>query len=128
MRWTVSVKGVVMHEARVLLAFNDREEWELPGGQLEDGESPEECVAREIIEEAGLAVSVVRLLSTWVFEVVPGRRVLIVAYLCELISPAESVRASDEHSVVAFVPLSDLNEISLPDGYRAAIRVAEHTH
>jgi 8-oxo-dGTP pyrophosphatase MutT (NUDIX family) len=49
-RFPVSVKGVVIYEQRVLLAFNERSEWELPGGRLEVGETPEACVAREIAE------------------------------------------------------------------------------
>ena len=28
--------------------------WEFPGGKLDDNESPEECVIREIYEETGL--------------------------------------------------------------------------
>jgi ADP-ribose pyrophosphatase YjhB (NUDIX family) len=53
MTYPVSVKGVVAHDGRVLLLKNDRSEWELPGGRLELGETPEECVAREIEEETG---------------------------------------------------------------------------
>jgi 8-oxo-dGTP pyrophosphatase MutT (NUDIX family) len=35
--------------------------WGLPGGWLGSNESPEECVVREVLEETGLDVEVVRL-------------------------------------------------------------------
>jgi 8-oxo-dGTP pyrophosphatase MutT (NUDIX family) len=47
----ISVKGVVLDSAdRVLLLKNERDAWELPGGRIEFGETPEECVTREILE------------------------------------------------------------------------------
>ncbi|MEV6136524.1 NUDIX hydrolase [Nocardia sp. NPDC051990] len=42
--YSISIKGVVVRDGRVLLLKNEREEWELPGGRIEPGETPEECV------------------------------------------------------------------------------------
>ncbi len=47
-RFPVSVKGVGLDGARVVLLRNEREEWELPGGKLEPGQGAEECVVRAI--------------------------------------------------------------------------------
>jgi 8-oxo-dGTP pyrophosphatase MutT (NUDIX family) len=52
-RFPVSVKGVAVQDGRVLLPENERAEWELPGGKLEPGEDPADCVVREISEESG---------------------------------------------------------------------------
>jgi ADP-ribose pyrophosphatase YjhB (NUDIX family) len=41
----ISIKGVVLRDERVLLLKNERQEWELPGGRIEIGETPEECVS-----------------------------------------------------------------------------------
>ena len=59
----VSVKGVAVQGGRVLLLENERSEWELPGGKLELGEDPADCVVREIREETGWEVTAGPLLD-----------------------------------------------------------------
>ena len=54
----LSVKGVVLHQGRVLLLLNERGEWDLPGGRPDAGEDHREALVREVKEEAGLDVAV----------------------------------------------------------------------
>ena len=61
--------AVIVKEGRVLLARRPPEgrhpgAWEFPGGKVEPGESPEECLAREIAEEMGTKVTVGRRLAS----------------------------------------------------------------
>lgn len=72
--FTVSIKGVFRTPlGEVVLLMNERDEWELPGGRIELGETPQECVEREIIEELSLSVVAEELLDTYFFEVNPGK-------------------------------------------------------
>jgi 8-oxo-dGTP diphosphatase len=63
----VGVGGVVISGARALLVRRGtepgRDEWTIPGGLLEAGETLTEGVARELREETGLTVRVVELIE-----------------------------------------------------------------
>jgi 8-oxo-dGTP pyrophosphatase MutT (NUDIX family) len=92
----VSVKGVAVQDGRVLLLENERAEWELPGGKLELGEDPPECVAREIAEETGWQVTAGPVLDYWQYHIREGRDVVIVTYGCDAASAALPA-VSSEH-------------------------------
>jgi mutator protein MutT len=119
-RFPVSVKGVLLRDARVVLLKNERAEWELPGGKLDVGESPESCVVREIAEELGLDVEAVSILDSWVYEITPEIRVLIVTYGCQ-----ERARRpptlSHEHKQLGWFSLHEVPELPMPEGYKQSI-------
>ena len=120
-RFPISVKGVVLHAERVVLLKNERDEWELPGGKLEPGESPEGCVIREIHEELGLPVSTGPLLDSWVYHIAAGVDVLIVTYGCYP-APFASVTHSPEHKAVGLFTLQEIQALPIPEGYKKSIR------
>jgi len=119
-RFPVSVKGVILRDACVVLLKNERAEWELPGGKLEVGESPESCVVREIAEELGLDVEVVGILDSWVYEITPAVRVLIVTYGCQERVQRQAV-LSHEHKQLGWFPLQAVPDLPMPEGYKQSI-------
>lgn len=64
----VGVAAVVLCEDEILLVRRGREPlrgmWSLPGGLLELGETTEEGIAREVLEETGLRVRPAQIVTT----------------------------------------------------------------
>lgn len=116
----VSIKGVIFHNDKVVLLQNDRDEWELPGGRLEVGESPEATVTREIREELGLDVSVGPLLDCWVYEVDKQKHVVIVTFGC-IAKSFTKLKISSEHKKAGLFSLSEVAKLRMPEGYRNSI-------
>ena len=119
-RFPVSIKGVVFTGDKVALLLNSRNEWELPGGKLELGESPQECLAREVAEELSLSVQVGPLLDSWVYHIAPGVDVLIVTYGCYPQSAGQAVHSA-EHKAVGLFTATQVPGLNMPQGYKNSI-------
>jgi 8-oxo-dGTP pyrophosphatase MutT (NUDIX family) len=120
-RLPVSVKAVVGRDGCVVLLRNERDEWELPGGKLEAGESPEACVVREVREETGWHVELRALLDVWVYVPEPKRSVFVVTYAAVPMREADLV-VSVEHQELRLVPIREVEMLRMPDGYKRSIR------
>ncbi|RSN19923.1 NUDIX hydrolase [Amycolatopsis sp. WAC 01416] len=119
--YPVSIKGVVVRAGRVLLLHNERDEWELPGGRLELGETPEECVTREIHEETRISVDAVEILDSWIYHItVAKKNVFIVTYGCRATTDAPPV-LSHEHKRVGEFTTDEIPDLVMPDGYKRSI-------
>ena len=82
--------GVILKDGKILLILrkNNNEYngiWSNPGGKVEEGETVEEAVIREIREELGIGVKIVRKLSDYydyknneIYGIYPGYEVRIV--------------------------------------------------
>jgi 8-oxo-dGTP diphosphatase len=125
----VGVGGVIIDHRRALLIRRGSEpllgEWSIPGGTLELGETLEEGVARELLEETGLTVKVIELIE--VFDRIymestagagaqkkrPRFHYVIVDYLCERVA-GEAVAGSDVTDV-AFASEEELEKYKLTE-------------
>lgn len=116
----VSIKGVLQSpEGQIVLMLNERNEWELPGGRIELGETAPVCLAREIAEELDVEVEVGAPLDSYLFEVIPGKHVFISTYRCHLLGGFVP-KISHEHKEIGLFDPADL-PLNLPKGYRDSI-------
>ena len=115
-RLPISVKAALLEGGRACLLLNERGQWELPGGRLERGESPEDCLRREVREETGLDVVIESLVEARAFRPTPSREVFVVVYRCRPAAPGHPVISAEHHDAGWFT-LAELGSLVLPDGY-----------
>lgn len=110
--------GIIEKDGKVLIAKRKTgtcigANWEFPGGKLEDGESLEKCLKRELKEELDIEVEVREYFASSLFEC-GDREIELVAYRVKYISG--DIVLTD-HEEVKWVLLSELKnyEFTTPD-------------
>ncbi|GAC1637460.1 MAG: NUDIX hydrolase [Candidatus Acidiferrum sp.] len=134
----VGVGGVLIEDGRALLIRRGSEpllgQWSIPGGTLELGETLQEGVARELLEETGIVVRVLGLIE--VFERInpfsplesreanprPRFHFVIVDYLCEKIGG--EAEAGGDATDVAYVTEDDLDKYGITETATRVLRTA----
>ena len=108
---TVGAFAVIFDSgANVLLCHRtDRDAWNLLGGRVEPGETPQETVVREVLEEVGLQVRVERLLGV---HPVPAKHDLVFTFLCVPVGGV--LGTSSESDRVAWFSRAGLPANTLP--------------
>ena len=92
--------GVIQKNGQILMGLRHQPDlawahrkWEFPGGEVEWNERPEETVVREVKEEVGLKVKIVKLLPYTVVQYLNNqpaeRKLVFFAYLCRVIGGQE---------------------------------------
>lgn len=83
---TIVVAGVIHKDDKILLTkriagVHQEGKWEFPGGKLEAGESPQECLKRECAEEIAIDIEVDDIAEV-VFHRYPNKDILLLFYHC----------------------------------------------
>lgn len=130
----MSACGIIFNEKGHILLIKenyDRRRYGLPGGMIEAGETPEEAVIREVMEETCVQVRVSRLVGMYDFRW--SERWLSFAFLCEIESGSPTIPPTDEIAEVSWfdphdlpTPLTNVAPLAIADALREEYGIVRH--
>lgn len=114
------VCGVIYNDKKEVLLVKKasgkyKGQWEFAGGKIQEGETPEESLVREIREELDISIEVIGLIYENKFE---NYRLLF--YKSKHISGRITLK---EHSATRWVNTNELNDFDLIEGDRCMLKV-----
>ncbi len=121
------VKALIINDGKILLLWDPnirtRDKWETPGGRKKENESDDSALVREAKEEAGIDISVERLVDSWEFPL-PWKNWTLVgkSYLCTPIT--KDVKLEDpekQHTKYEWMPIEKAKELDLVSWLKGSI-------
>ena len=110
------VGAVLRQQNRVLLCLRSRHRihypgvWDLPGGHLQDDETPSQALARELDEELDIRLPMLPSLP-WTTQYFEGGELSI--FLIDAWQGVPRNRATDEHEEIRWFALEELRVLAL---------------
>lgn len=92
--------------------------WQFPGGGMEFGETPEDAVKREMIEEIGVEVEIIALIPKIEIDVRSRWQGLFIVYLCKLKNSLSVIKLNHEATDFGWFTLNEIAKLkTLPKTY-----------
>lgn len=116
--------GIVFDERRrLLLVLRSKPPaamtWSVPGGKCEPGERPADACVREVGEETGLTVEVIRWAGRVRRPAPGGEEYVIDDFLCRVVDG--TLRAGDDAAAAGWFDLAGMTELPLAAGLLEAL-------
>lgn len=104
---TYGARAILLNEANILLVKNiNVNHWSLPGGKIDKGETPEECLLRELKEELSLSIEKIDCKLGEYISNNEGKRDTVYIFVAKLLS--STFQKQWELEDAQWFPLSNL--------------------
>ncbi|PIQ73591.1 hypothetical protein COV58_01705 [Candidatus Roizmanbacteria bacterium CG11_big_fil_rev_8_21_14_0_20_36_8] len=85
--------------------------WQLPGGAMEFSETPEKALRREVHEELGIEVNIVKLIPTIDIKVRGKWQGIFISYLCSMKDENAEIILNEEASKFQWFTLEEIKKL-----------------
>jgi len=121
----VSVKAIIIRDGKFLCLKDPKNIWELPGGRVEFGESMEDALKRELLEELGFKkVSIGEdPISAWTFtwqNEVKAIQFILLTYICS--TDEDPINENAEWVEYAWFSKDEVENSNMKEGYKYAVK------
>jgi len=102
-------KVLVIQRGKDEIAFPDK--WGFPGGKIEQGETPTECLKREVMEEVGIEADNFTYMRDYTFMRPDGHNVVGLAFFTN--TNIEEVKLHSDFQEFRWVTLEELKQLDV---------------
>lgn len=113
MEYGKAIVAIVEYEGKILVGKKIKkpghplsEHWHIPGGRVRDDETNEEAISRELKEEAGLDVKIIKFIEE---RQVEENKMIARWYLCRALH--NDLKAGDDLSDVQFIERGEVRSL-----------------
>ena len=122
--------AIIESDDKILIAQRKSEDdifgglWEFPGGKIENGETPEECMARELMEELEIKVKVGTLITSNKHRYPAGIFELL-AYRVQHISGNFVL---NDHNAIKWITIDEISNFEFPPANTPIINYLKNSY
>lgn len=120
----ITTKVLIVRDGKILFLRDQKGKWELPGGKINFGESPQNTLRRELAEELECKdIQIGKIFDAWAFTVSKESydcQYIVLMYECY--TTDKRFHISSEHTAMEWFHPSEIGDLNVREGYKKSIK------